>query len=283
MRVLSSQHFVTAIGAAGLACICAGPAWAASPVTFVSAAGADAGACATTATACRTFGYAIGQTAAGGEIKALTPGNFGPFTINKSLTVTGVEGASVLQAANGADAIAIAAGANDVVSLIGLAVDGGSTGGNGVKLTSGGLLTIKNCMVRNFKASGIAFLPSGGTKFLIEDTILTNFGWEGVSVMAAPGANASGALNRISVTGAKWAGVEVNWTNRVSISDSLAADNEIGFAAGGNSKLELSHSTVTQNQFGVVNWNVTIESGGNNFIRGNVTNVQGSLTQASLQ
>jgi hypothetical protein len=39
-----------------------------------------------------TFGYAIGQTASRGEIKAITPGQFSAFTINKSLTVTGVDG-----------------------------------------------------------------------------------------------------------------------------------------------------------------------------------------------
>src|ERR1700756_167392 len=78
-----------------LACLGASPAQAASPVTFVSGRGTDSGTCASPASACRTFQFAIGQTNVGGEIKALDPANYGGVTISKSISLTGVDGAGI--------------------------------------------------------------------------------------------------------------------------------------------------------------------------------------------
>lgn len=261
------------------------PASAASKVTFVSASGGNSGACATPAAACRTFAYAIGQTAAGGEIKALTPGDFGPLSIDKALVVTGVEGAGVVASS---DAIFIHAGAEDSVSLVGLSLDGAKVAGNGVKLVSGGALTIKNCILRGFIGIGVSLVPNGVTKFLIEDTIMSDFGWAGVSAMASPAngqSAANGRINRVSISNAKWVGVEVGWSNHVSITDSSVANSETGISAGSNSKIVLSHSFVTENKTGVVRFGVTptIESAGNNTIRDNVTNVNGVMAMVGMQ
>src|SRR5690348_14163448 len=64
-------------------------ATAASAVTFVSTAGADAGTCARTAP-CRTLAFAIGATSARGEIHVLDSGGYGASAIvNKSITIDG--------------------------------------------------------------------------------------------------------------------------------------------------------------------------------------------------
>jgi hypothetical protein len=277
-----------ALGTAILPCVFGSPAFALTPTTYVSITGADAGACATPAAACRTFAYAIGKTSAGGEVKAINAGSFGPFAVDKAITITGVPGAGVLQGAN-ADAVTIAAGANDAVALVGLTIDGfKGAAPNGVKLTSGGSLTIKNCIVRDFFGSGIALVPTAVTKFLIEDTMLTDLGWSGVSAMAAPAngqSAANGRIDRVSVSNAKWAGVEVGWSNHVSITESSAANSEIGFAASGNGKLVLAHSFATENKTGVarIGASATIESAGDNTIRDNVTNVQGAMSMVGTQ
>jgi hypothetical protein len=263
----------------------AAPAFALTPTTYVSITGNDVGNCATPGAACRTFNYAIGQTSAGGEVKAMSAGSFGPFTVNKAITITGVEGAGVVQTAN-ADAITISAGANDAISLVGLSIDGyNSAAPNGVKVTSAGSVKIKNCLVRNFFGSGISFTSSGATKFMIEDTSLSDFGWAGVSVMASPGGSATGGLVRVVVSGAKWAGVEVGWSNHVSIADSIAVNNESGFMASSSSKLILARSSATENKWGVarVGAAAIIESAGNNSIRDNVTNVQGAMSVVGQQ
>jgi hypothetical protein len=70
------------IAAALLACgLSAAPAQAGPNRTWVSGKGTDAGACPVT-TPCRTFAFALTQTAAGGEIDVLDPPGYG--TVRRS-------------------------------------------------------------------------------------------------------------------------------------------------------------------------------------------------------
>src|ERR1017187_1382899 len=90
--------------------------------TWVSGVGDDANPCSRTAP-CKTFAGAISKTAVGGEIDALDPGGFGAITITKAITLDGAGTlASVL--ASGTNAITVAAGANDVVTIRNLTIDG---------------------------------------------------------------------------------------------------------------------------------------------------------------
>jgi hypothetical protein len=57
--------------------------------------GTDAGTCAAPTNPCRTFQFAVNQTAAGGEVKALDPADYSPVTINTSISITGVDGAGI--------------------------------------------------------------------------------------------------------------------------------------------------------------------------------------------
>jgi hypothetical protein len=60
---------------AALTCLAAAPTKANTiPVTYISGKGTDSGTCASPATPCRTFQFAVNQTAPGGEVKALDPG-----------------------------------------------------------------------------------------------------------------------------------------------------------------------------------------------------------------
>src|SRR5262245_7697886 len=59
--------------------------------TYVSGTGSDSNPCSATAP-CRTFRAALALTLAGGEIYVLNSADYGPVTINKSLSITG-EGA----------------------------------------------------------------------------------------------------------------------------------------------------------------------------------------------
>ncbi len=59
----------------------AGPNW-----TFVSGKGTDSGACPVTAP-CRSFAFALTQTAAGGEIDVLDPAGYGTVTIAKPISI----------------------------------------------------------------------------------------------------------------------------------------------------------------------------------------------------
>jgi hypothetical protein len=59
----------------------AGPNW-----TWVSGHGTDSGACPLAAP-CRTFAFALTQTAAGGEIYVLDPAGYGTVTITKAISI----------------------------------------------------------------------------------------------------------------------------------------------------------------------------------------------------
>src|SRR5262249_41797027 len=99
------------------------PAHAQASRTWVSGVGDDANPCSRTAP-CKTFAGAISKTAAGGEISVLDPGGFGAVTITKSISITndGAGEAGIL--ASGTSGITINAGANDIINLRGIVIDG---------------------------------------------------------------------------------------------------------------------------------------------------------------
>jgi nitrous oxidase accessory protein NosD len=262
-----------------LPCVAAAPAFALVPDTFVSSAGTDAGACDSVAAACRSFAYAIGQTSPGGTMKAVNAGNFGPFKIEKSITVIGVEGAMVHQTGWG-DGVTIAAGATDTVRLVGLDIVGNGSkapapGSNGVAVSAAGRVVIEKCLIRDFVLRGVTF--TNNTSFLIQDTTLSNFGLDGVSVRGTATSVAIGAVHRVTVDGARTGGgVYADGLNHVSVSETVVVNSNWGFVAAGKSRLEITHSSARHNVIGLAHYSTAIaETAGNNFFRDNGTNISG--------
>ena len=103
------------------------PAEATVDHTYVSGKGTDTGGCVTPATACRTFAYAITQTAASGEIIATDPANYAPVTITKSISIVADAGGPAGIILPSGNAITINAGSTGVVNLRGLTLDGEGT------------------------------------------------------------------------------------------------------------------------------------------------------------
>jgi hypothetical protein len=123
--------------------------------TFVSGVGVDTGTCPP-ATPCRTFAYALTQTAGGGEIIAVDTAGFGAVTITQPITILAVPGALASIAADGSVAADIIINANttDSVSLKNIVFD--STGvADGIDFNSGGFLHVENCTFTNFTGNGI--------------------------------------------------------------------------------------------------------------------------------
>src|ERR1700730_6876260 len=136
------------IAAALLACGLSTAQANAATRTFVSGKGTDTGACPVTAP-CRTFAFALTQTAAGGEIDVVDSAGYGAMIINKSISIVN-DGAGVagIQSVPGMAGVAINAGANDSVHLRGLTIDGLGVGTSGILFNTGGNLTIEDCVVR---------------------------------------------------------------------------------------------------------------------------------------
>jgi serine protease len=279
-----------------------GPGCAGAPV-WVSAQGNDANVC-NSATPCRTFAGALSRIASGGEIDVLDSGDFGPVTINKSVTLVSAGALGGIQTAAGS-AITVNAGPNDKIVLRGLTLDGLGTGSNGVTFTAGGALYVESCMVNGFSQYGIDFAPANGSgKLFVNGTVLRNNGGGvtggGLHLIssAAPGfvATVEGLRSESNVFGLKAEGL-----GTVTIRNSLAAGNGYsGFSAtnsagstmlrmlieesvsthngtsgilsNGLATVTLSNVAVTDNQTGL---NPTsgglILSFGNNKVQGNTT------------
>src|SRR5438876_4867366 len=140
--------------------------------SFVSANhGNDANPCTVTLP-CRNFAAAIAQTVASGEVIVLDSGGYGPVTIGSSISLIAPPGVYAGITAFSGDAIAISAGASDVVTLRGLTLNG-LGGDRGVDFMAGGTLYVQQLTIKNFAISGIYAVPSGSALVRVEDTTVT--------------------------------------------------------------------------------------------------------------
>jgi hypothetical protein len=219
---------------------CAGvPAHAAGSLTrtFVSSAGVDSNPC-TIAAPCASFAAAYNAVQANGIIAALDPGRYGPLTISYPVTVNGNGWSAITALANG-NGVTINAGSGNVV-LIGLEIDGAGAAYNGIVFNSGGSLTIRNCLVKDFivnngnpngtSGNGILIAPTSGTiDFTVVDTIAVNNGNVGVQYSPASGTpTATGAIDHVVATNNTGSGIAVTVSGgsvAVSISNSVASNN----------------------------------------------------------
>jgi hypothetical protein len=203
--------------------------------TFVSASlGSDANPC-TRQSPCLTFAAALAQTTAGGEIDALDPGDFGPVTITKAITIFGnaVGGAGMITSP-GTSGIVISAGASDVIHLGGLAFDGvNASGSSGVVFTSGSRLFIENCVMQGFTTSGITFSPGAGsattTQLVVKGTTILNNA-TGILTRPTDGVAAKVMLRRLHIDNNTGEGLRIDGTGgsgaiNVAIADSTSSFN----------------------------------------------------------
>jgi hypothetical protein len=156
-----------------------GTAYAQATRTWVSGVGDDANPCSRTAP-CKTFAGAISKTAANGEIDCLDPGGFGVVTITKSMTINcnGVAG-GILSA--GTTGVIVNAGANDVVLLRNLSINGVGTGTYGIRFLAGKALHLENVDISGVNGSGtpwaIWFNPvAGNTALYMDNTKIVDNG-----------------------------------------------------------------------------------------------------------
>jgi hypothetical protein len=187
--------------------------------TFVSGAGLDTNPCSLTSP-CRTFGQAISVTNAGGEVVALTSAGYGPFMINKSVTVDAPAGvyAGITAPSSGGlatgDGIDIITGGLFVV-LRGLTVSSQNSDpiSGGIVAPYGGTLKIENCVINGFtnsmtqqspNAAGISFAGSGpgfsgGGTLTVKDTIVRANDFGIVAVPGSVGGNAGIILDHVTL------------------------------------------------------------------------------------
>jgi hypothetical protein len=195
--------------------------------TWVSGVGDDVNPCSRTAP-CKTFAGAISKTAAAGQINCLDPGGFGGVTIIKSIGIQcdNTEAGVLVSGTNG---IVINAGANDVVFLSGLDIQGVGTGLNGISFIGGKALHVRNTTIRGFATNGINFAPANASASLVvQDSVVADnpnaAGGGGILIKPAAGFNAAATLTNVHMDRNLF-GLRAEDRSKVNIFGSTAASN----------------------------------------------------------
>jgi hypothetical protein len=92
----------------------------------------------------------VNSTAAGGEVDAISAGNFGPLVIKNSITIDGKGLGTVVETSATAVAVAIEATSTSQVVLRNLSINGAGTGGGAIKFSNGGTLMVEGCAISGF-------------------------------------------------------------------------------------------------------------------------------------
>jgi hypothetical protein len=232
-----------------------------SSQTFVSATlGGDSNPC-TRMSPCMTFAAALAQTTAGGEIVVIDPGDFGPVTITKAVSISyDADSAAGAVPFSGTSGIVVSAGANDPINLRGLTFDGvNASGTSGVVFSSGARLHVENCIFLGFTTSGITFSPGTGsavtTQLVVQDTTILNNA-TGLLIRPTGGIAANVELRRLRIDNNTGEGLRVDGTGgsgaiKATLADSTAshnAGNGIDAVGGpGNATLDVMRMVVISN------------------------------------
>ena len=113
-----------------------------------------------------TFNLRFHRRLPEGKFTFLDLAGFGSLVINKAISITS-EGAVAGITASSGIAIAINAGANDIVNLRGLSIEGSNSGTMGIQFNSGQALNIQKSVIRSFTGSGINFDRRGQAHSLL--------------------------------------------------------------------------------------------------------------------
>ena len=245
--------------------------------TWVSAStGSDSNPCSRTAP-CLTFAGALASTAAGGEIDVLDPGDFGPVTITKAITIDGGDGQVASIILVGTHGINVLAGSTDVVILRNLRfngfLNGGSPGTLGVVINSAGKTVVEKCDIFGFSGGGIDVIPTNGTMTVeIQETNISNNG-AGIIIKPSGGAVLNGSIEHTHVYENGGGGVKVDGTaggsSYVAITDSsisLNASNGMNAmsGAGGNVAVDIERVVFANN--GLAGIQAGVSSGGTSMV-----------------
>lgn len=222
-----------------LAAVPQGPALATAQRTFVAPTGSDANPCSIGAP-CRSFGAAITQTNAGGEIVVQDSAGYGRVTIDKSVSIVAPAGVyagiSVFAGTNGVDILTPGL----TVTLEGLSING--QGGQwGIYMNAASTLSVARCGLSGMNYSGL-YVDAAGAKVSVRDSVARGNGASGFVFVSAGAAT----LEHVQADDNQVAGVGVYQGASVTIRGSTFARNAKGIdvvSAGGTNVATYLHAS----------------------------------------
>ena len=236
--------------------LCAVSASAGNNRSAVSVGGLDTNPC-TPASPCRSFVAAIAATNPGGEIVALDSAGYGPFSIPIPVTVSGAPGVHAAITATSGDAIQVAAGATDRVSIRNLVLIGAGAP-RGIYHFNGAALDVVHCLIRGYP-TGILVESDGAVDVTIDDTTLLDC-QGGINMYGDySGVNAIHATITNSLIQGGSQGLTANYSTKVLVSHCTIASNITGASSIANTggpaltaDLTIEDSVIAHNIHGTV-------------------------------
>lgn len=256
--------------------------------TWVSGVGDDANPCSRTAP-CKTFAGAISKTAAGGEISVLDNGSFGALTIIKALTINGDSNLSAILNA-GTTGITVNAGANDIVYIRNLSINGAGTGTIGIRYLAGKALHVENC---NIYGSGSTAAGSGHGIFanlsasgllFVKDTNIKNCGVSGITAQTSSGF-LGGSIDHVRLEGLP-TGLVIGNNSFVSVRDSVINFNTVAgvsITGSGTPTGSFDNCMINNNPTGINVGATGIMNLSSSVLESNTTAISSAAPQANLR
>lgn len=237
--------------------LCSSLAQAQATRTWVSGVGDDVNPCSRTAP-CKTFAGAISKTAACGEISVLDPGGFGAITITKSITINGDGTLAGILASlvNGV----VVNGANVVVNLRSLSINGACNGLNGIRFIQGNTLMIDNVSIVGFTGFGIDINrgAAAGGFVSIRNVTINNALGGGINVTQNNASAVRVNVERSQIFGSNF-GIKAGANAIVAARECHASGMGTGFLADGTTaRMDLDSCMSTNNGNGVASNNGAI-------------------------
>src|SRR3954468_7866760 len=230
------------------------PASAPSTQTWFSDLGDYYNPCSRTAP-CKTFPGAISKTSAGGEINCLDPGGMGTVTITKPITLNCFYTLGSILAAGVPAVIINSTGVNDRVVLRGIQMQGinqsPSTAGTiGVRIIAAKSVSIEDSVITNFGQQGIADQrTAGNTNLFIRNSVISNNTGTGIG-LGATNTSKTHIENSSSIN--NLFGVAATTGNSVTVKRSvMAANADSGVEADAGAQVDVDDTSITNNTTGV--------------------------------
>jgi hypothetical protein len=199
----------------------AAPAWALSQRTFVASVGVNGNPCSITQP-CRSIGAAIVQTSPGGEVIVLDSAGYGPFAVDRAISVIAPPGIYAGITVTNGNGITVSTGSSDVVVLRGLSING-QGGAQGVSIVSAKQVHIEDCTISNMGQEGI-FIEGGNYVRIAGTTLRSNVG-SGVRVSSANSNSLTLAIEYTRAVGNGFAGFLLRGGSQVTLHNVQAIDN----------------------------------------------------------
>ena len=256
--------------------------------TWVSGVGDDANPCSRTAP-CKTFAGAISKTAAGGEISVLDNGSFGALTIIKAITINGDSNLSAILN-SGTVGITVNAGANDVVYLRNLSINGAGTGTIGIRFLAGKALHVENCNIYGNGSTaagtghGIFANLTGSGLLFVKDTNIKNCGVSGITAQSSGGL-LGGTLDHVRLE-ALPTGLVIGNNSFVSVRDSVINFNTtagVSITGSGTPIGSFDNCMINNNPTGITVGATGIMNLSSSVLESNTTAISSAAPQANLR